>query len=889
MPVNTFKPCAMPGSNPPSLDRKIDIAYFDPFNVFSELKQELENNLPLTNLHWNHSLRPLRSIAKLNVDFVEESANFSATPKHQMLGMSSAPYLKIFFFKCEDTEVYRSSVRSLIKDWLANNVNAMRDPTEWLIVYYIPPGSKAFLGNRFKYGVFDKLRIDFNAGLKKDKCLQLRADYLTDFERLEAWKEFVMRVKEGVLDAFSSRVDVYQEEITNLEARKHIMGWNYGKFFVLKEGLALAFEKMNLFEDALLLYDELEEAFSLISQQNTVTFFSAVGFESLPRPLLELQREGQMRHDILSNEISLFDYHCYLFSRQAHLLLCIAKASSSVSISALKVGELFLRLRSFLTEINSLLVSNKKVIQAIAEWTYSVVQEFQNATNWIDGGLAREVAEGRGELNLFLRKSLETIAATRNWVIEGVLTEVCLNDSDSDNIETDYKIQNEALALSLASPESFYIEYRTITERALAEFDLADRIRTKNRLSSQLALLDFQLKRYKEAASILENIPTLYNRQGWTIISSSLLLVYVECLKKLNRKEDVLINILELLSSSEHLSENQTSAYIDDVQNLSETVSFTSALDNTFNVSVDPTVEFVEGSNACYLRVSLRSSLKKPFMFDSATLTMRNLSDSTDILAFEISKNSLIVAPPGLTVFRLESNKFVQGKFKITALFFTKRLLTFTKSFTDSTPIIVNLYSSPKCFHAKLCIPPLVDLSDRRLGLCISTGVSAITSGQITLKGATPALRLGSLRSKSETNGMTVKVLEGKPPVISFGPWSSPTAFVISVPYVIDYDVTHIRLKAFFEYTGTCGKTFSYVIDQTLEISLALSVNVQDFYKWNKLFSKFSMSCNNGDEPVRILETQLASTDEYDISSPYGTTESHVSIFCCGLRIALII
>lgn len=47
----------------------------------------------------------------------------------------------------------------------------------------------------------------------------------------------------------------------------------FWEIFIMKEGLALAFERMNLFEDALLLYDELEEAFTQIQQSKAITFF----------------------------------------------------------------------------------------------------------------------------------------------------------------------------------------------------------------------------------------------------------------------------------------------------------------------------------------------------------------------------------------------------------------------------------------------------------------------------------------------------------------------------------------------------------------------------------------------------------------------------------------
>lgn len=861
-----------------SLAQKTVIAYYDPFKVYEDLKEELHNNVPLTNLHWNHPLRPLRSIATLGVEFIEENAQSEALPKHQMLGLSSTPLFKVIFIKCDDNDTYRSTVRPIIREWLTNSVNGLRDPTEWLIVHYVPPGSKAYSGNRFKYGVLDKIKVDFNNGSKHDRSIQLKSDYATPMDKAEAWKFFVTKIKDGILEAFSNRVDLYQAEITKLEAKKHVLGWNFGKFFVMKEGLALAFEKMNLLEDALLLYDELENAFIQLSRQKAVSFFSSVGFETMPPSLLDIQKESQMRHNLLTNTISLFDFHCYLFGRQAFLLLCIAENAATPSISALKTGELFLRLRSFITEVNSLLVSNKQNLQAVAEWTFNVSQEFQQACGWVDGGLVREVPEGRGELHLLIRKSLEVIAATRGWYIEGVLTEVSLDDASSETIAPDYVVANKNLASYLTSCDSFYKNYRKITEAALAEFDLADRTRTKNRLSSQLALLEYQLGNFRAAADLLESIPGLYNRQGWNLVSTSLLLVYVECVKKLNRHDLVLANSLDLLSRCEYLTKDQVSDHISNVQTLADSVSFSASFDNYFECTVEPLVHAVEGTDSYCLNVTFKSPFKQDFKFDSAKLTVRNLKDTTDTLSFEVSKSAPIILDGRETTFTFETPKLTRANFKVTGLVFTRGRVVFTKSFTDTSPVLIQLYPSPQNFHAKFVVPPELDLGERRMGLLLHSGQNQIQSGKILLKSMTPGMKLMSMKaSNDKTINSEVKIatVDGKPPSITFDSLSPSTDVIVTVPYVIEQDLSHIRVKAFIDYTTENDKTYSYVIDQNLDISLALSVNVQDFYKQDKLFSKFTMSCT-GEEPVRVISANIPDTSDFRISSPYGTNTGHV-------------
>lgn len=870
----------MSGANMvPSLDKKTEIAYYDPFDVLSEIRDTFVSQFPLTKLHWNHPLRPLRTIEKLDVDLVEETANSLATPKHQMLGLSPEPYLKIAFVKCEDNDTYRGTIRKIIREWFEKNVTGVRDPTEWLIVHYVPSGGKTSSSTRFKYGVFDKIKIDFNTDSKQDRVLQIRKDYSTDQARTEAWKELMTKIKEGLLSSFSKRVDLYQNEVNKLETEKHVLGWNFGKFFIMKEGLALAFERMNLFEDALLLYDELEEAFTQIQQSKAITFFSDIGFEKLPEPLLSLQNNTTMRHSILSNTVSLFDFQSYLFSRQAYLLLCIAKSAPSPSIGFMKIGELFLRLRSFLGEMTGLLLSNKKNQYLVAEWIYNVAQEFLASTSWVESSVVREVAEGRGELIVILRTSLETIAASEGWVIEGVLSDISLEDNFVK--DKNYKITNEIMKSNLTSSSIFFEEYRSLTLQALAEFKMTDKGRIQTRLTAQLALLEYQLGNYESTAKLLRTIPDIFRSEGWDLVSTSLLMIYVNCLKHFDQKEDMLIHSLELLSCHPYLAPEDVKERIDVVQSLADLVSCSTSLDNFFTTTIDTNVTSVSDSDTYILRVTFLNPLKFPFPINSATITMRNVNDSSDVLSFEVKGANPIILQPGNTTLKFENRRFEQVKFKITALFMIRGKLSFTKNYSDQAPILLQLYTSKNNFHARYQVPETSMLTERRIGILLEPGINDVIGGTVAFKSITPGLKLIPQKARNETyisNLTTVNVSDNRSSVISFTNIGSDQKAMISVPYAIDFDVMSVKIRAIINYKTEKGE-FQHILEDVLDISLALSVNVQDFYKGDKLFSKFLISCNHMEKPVRILETNLKSTKNFTTSTPSGTNKPCVSIF----------
>lgn len=850
---------------------KTQIAYFDPLGVYRDLSDELKSQLPLVNLHWNPPSRPLRSIPTLDVDLIEEEAVTHSVPKHQMLGLSSAPYLKIIFIKCDDNETYRQSVRKMIREWLNNNVNGTRDPTEWLIIHHVPSGGKSTSGTRFKSTVFDKIRADFNSGSKKDRCIQIRQDYTTEMEYMETWSDAMTRIKEAVLEAFGKRVDLYEDEVNKLEEKKNVMGWNFGTFFIMKEGLALSFENISLYEDSLTLYDELEVAFGNIThQQSVASFLSSIGFDyekSPPDSLLNIQDDSQWRHQIMSNAISLFDFHCYLFSRQANLILQIAKTSSSASISALKIGELYLRLRTFLTEMNGLLLSNKKNMYMVAEWTYNIVQEFLHATEETPDGLVRQVAEGRGELMLLSRKALETLATSKGFYIEGALSEVSLHESSSEG-EKNYEIDSEELNKFVQDSNAFYEQYRSATVTASAQFELADRIRTVNRLSSQLALLDYQLGNYEAACTQLESIPNLYGRQGWDMISASLLSVYIKCLVKLDREKDILSNSLDLLTQHKYLSTPELDELVDNVDRLSQSYEAKTLIDGFFEITVIPYLTVKPKSGKYAIKVIIQSNLAKEISLEDATLTLNNIKISKEKLVFRNDSSPLVV-PPKREKLEVEftCNKFIRGQFQVLDLKMTKGKLLFEKDYhhvspndsnssNDQPAIIVDCFPFPQGFWARIKQPKLYALPERRIVLEVNAPKDIhVESCKASFKPVTPGVKLQPQKSdakKAEVSGVTI------------GEFDTQTE--ISVPFVADGELQRVAVRSVIDYT-TANGVFQHIFVDDINVILAIDVNVHDFFKAHKFFSKFSVSCKT-QEPVRVFGGELRGTEHYKVSKP---------------------
>ncbi|KAF6844628.1 tmem1 family protein [Colletotrichum musicola] len=449
---------------------RLAVEYFDPHDVYKLIAPGLVPRLPLRNLHWQSHAGPLRSIDTLHVELVPAGGelpvptspvvspslqrtasakddgfqtqqiggkktstdttdtattvtrHLSTQRRHQIPGLRRTPYLKILLVRCDDSDIYKSTTRAEIREWIKENTPSQsarkantqenHDAFEWLVVHVVLPNTFAANQPRVsgkgpdapdksrtsRWGsgsstLLEKLRSDFNSSSKSapDRIAQIRigindvpydvlprvvpatpTGYSESRQDTEnAWEDLVGKVKELILSSFDNRVSQYEEDIKEKDSQRALPGWNFCTFFILKEGLARGFESVGLVEDALVGYDELSVGLDTVIQEQATSgeperhggsllshtedlvkraeaAVQALGADagSEDDQPVDLQATDAPKDDkfdeipisstkkpyremIVANNVSVFDFRCYIFARQISLLLRLGNAWST--------------------------------------------------------------------------------------------------------------------------------------------------------------------------------------------------------------------------------------------------------------------------------------------------------------------------------------------------------------------------------------------------------------------------------------------------------------------------------------------------------------------------------------------------------------------------------
>ncbi|TBU35808.1 trafficking protein particle complex subunit 10 [Dichomitus squalens] len=869
--------------------QRVTITYSGPIVFLStdhwkQIQNSLVSQLPLRNLHWKSTSRnALRSIQELDVKLVpfemlREDQAASQIPQSVL----EKPLLHLYIFTCEDSEVYRTTVRKQLKEWHASV--STRKNQEWLIIHVVRPDQSVAQGRLFqmKTSVLDKVKADFNLD-KKDRCVQLV--WSAEKDNPAVWADTISKIKEGVLSSFDAALAQREEEVKRSEGQRQMPGWNFCTFFILKESVASSLEGMNLHEDALQQYYELESIFFQVLREKNLSWFGAL-ITPMPTddssPLLSVTKKPY-RDLILANTISVFDFRVYLLARQCILLSKIGD-----------MEELCRKAASFLSTFSRTLrdVENTLPPFFIESWIYSsALSVVDQSDEWakrltLDKAALSAFNAAKGELLELARQQLDVLGIATGFLPNKPPFSLALPstfdpaDKDPKTKRGSMTITKTELLSSMEDQDTLYELYVNVTNRAIELYASAGRRKFALKLHGSLAALDIHRGRLVNALQTYTSLPAHYSPHGWTSMEAYMLnraLSIHEAAEKPKDREwiHVLLHFLRAYVDDGGkdllLSEEDCKAYVEKLVAALKEAAQTLDNDTPFpdhpalSVSlVEPHAKLAESRDGALLQVVVNNRLPCDVPAEEVRLQLTGRENSQITFTAKVSSIA-----PGRTELTLFCPSSAMGTYALanTQISMPRLLFQWRHSKTPkqikagNMPTLVYIPKDARALDVRLKQPPLIELGTMsRIRVLLSTGRNEVATASVKLS-APSGIKFQY--EDTQLIGEDTPAIRTDAQALTFLDLKAGQTVVAAVPHSDASAYAYMRINITVDYVTTTEPdiTRTLRLSRVVATGLPVEINVQDFFRGTRLFTAFTLSTKTH-QHVRVRSAQLLSDSE---------------------------
>ncbi|KAI1148986.1 cis-golgi transport protein particle complex subunit [Nemania diffusa] len=462
-------------------------------------------------------------------------------------------------------------------------------------------------------------------------------------------------------------------------------------------------------------------------------------------------------------------------------------------------------------------------------------------------------------------------------------------------------IGNKLLKTALDNSDDFYRLYEILTDKALRHYTVASHTHSIQSTMADLAVLKYHLKDYTSAASYFWRTTPFFGESGWSLLELSMLIMYSKCLKQLQRKDEyvkVLLKLLSKAAAAERDRRQATSLFNADAPDYPESEEIKGLLDDLLSetktilnemrvplsnffssIEIDGTPHYGEGRDGLALHLKLNSLLVDGLTIDTANVRIVNTS-SKPPKEIWLRQGGPITIQPGKSRLILRSNALIPGSYEIDKIDLRagKLYLHFERQVGYPPDRTGTLLGSPQVFiyqradtlDVRLYTSKCIQLDrSNTLDIELDTGWNNVNKAEVRVKAATGGLRLLSAEAKWVDSSFEFS----QPPeggVFHVNSIPARTATRIRFPYTLEQDTPSISLRIEVSYETEHGSYF-FSKTPTIHTGLALGVNVQDVFKHNALFSRFTVSTASS-SPLRLLNSELLASDMFE--STFGVPPS---------------
>ncbi|EMD38446.1 hypothetical protein CERSUDRAFT_153326 [Gelatoporia subvermispora B] len=841
----------------------------------------LQMQLPLRNLHWKSPSRAaIRTIQELHVNLTALDTLRDEHTSQVPQTLLDRPLLNVYFVACEDNETYKATVRKQIKDW--HSVISQRRNQEWLIVHIVRPEGKATQSGLFqiKASVLDKIRADFNTD-KRDRCVQLV--WSLDFEDPTAWADLIIKVKEGVLSAFDGALSQREDEVKRSEAQRHMPGWNFCTFFILKESLAISLEGMNLYEDSLEEYEELEASFLQVLRDRNLSWFGPLISPSTrndSEPILSVDKKPY-RDMILANSISIFDFRVYLLARQCLLL---SKMGDVIDICK--------KVAAFLNTFGRRLRDSEGLPQYFVEsWIYSsALSVVGECESW-----ARGITLPKAKLAVFNAAKAELLETARHQLdIIGVgmgflpplppfsmaLPSAVVHTTSGDG-NVPESIGNKELASAVGNKDLFHDFYIQLTNRAIELYARAGRRKFAIKLHGDLAALDLLRGRVGNALQTYSSLPAHYAPHRWASLEAFMLTRALELHDSSEKEKDKdwIHLVLEFLKAyvddfgkelimleieREQYLTNLLTSLKDTATGLQSDLIHFEHPAITLTVS-SRTAQLAGTRDGALLNITVHNRLPCAIAANEVGVSLVG-RDGVKVL-FSANVSSI---PPGVSKLTLFCASAASGVYTVQTYEITishlllqwqsQRGATSNKSQRPYTqPVLVHVPRDFQALDIQLRPPDSIELGKPpRIVFVVSTGRNDVANATVRLSAPSGA-RFDVAEAILDGENAALQIHDD---FVVLSNISSGEKVTVSVPHLDTSSYAFLKVDVAVDYVTTSEPNLTRTLEVTrvVPIALPVEINIEDFFRGTRVFTRFTLSTISH-QHIRVRSAELMATE----------------------------
>ncbi|VVC37154.1 Hypothetical protein CINCED_3A025042 [Cinara cedri] len=535
-------------------DHKPLITYAGDKELFENLKLVLSQSLSQEPIEWRRQYaRPMKMVT-LSTEFVPFNKDAVAEQINSR-NLVGRPIMHTFWTQCLDMEVYKSLLRDEIEKWMfeMNKHNII----DWVIVVVETYDLRKHNKLLPRTTVFDKIKSDF-AEKKADRCLSVINPPKSEVRcGSSAWRALIANVRLLILSAFDRLFLKYEDNIRNYREQRNDPSWSFCKYFLYQEELAFALQMLGLHDEALVQYDELDAMFTQFILNSPVgnvphwlTEFQGV-LERWSAVLYMENISRTQREAIKNRKLSLLEFRCYLFSRQASLLMAASKPWQ-VAERAL------IFLHQAVSDLKTLEIDCPK--GSVACWVLQCCAQILIICQTVKKSAhLEECSHHTAPLLYYSLKKLYELGELCGLLPDSVQTteqlhtvQVLCSGMQSGHDLTAATESVATLKTALSSSETFSKHYLDVAELAISTYKHNKLMRCAHSLVGlELAKFYTLSGDTTKRTAFLVKALKLFEQDNWKLLIVQTNLELVKCFKKIGNVDQFVKTCLQLASSSE--------------------------------------------------------------------------------------------------------------------------------------------------------------------------------------------------------------------------------------------------------------------------------------------------------------------------------------------------